>query len=58
MKWVLEKFRMATHFVAVFWVGNNSALKTFKSFDIIFWDFQKFQMATQFEAIFFEGKIP
>ena len=50
---------MATHFVAVFFVGI-----TLKSFDITFsgtkfqdfWDLKKFPIATHFVAVFFVEK--
>ena len=51
---------MATHFVVVFLVGNNTLTTEYN----IFWDLEKFQnildlenfwMATHFVAVFFVG---
>ena len=56
--WDLEIFWMATHFVAVFLVGNNTLttdnnifwdLEKFRDF----WDLEKFRRATHFVAVFF-----
>ena len=42
---------MATHFVAVLLVGNN----TLTTENNIFWDLENFWMATHFVAVFFVG---
>ena len=52
--WQVCPATMATHFVAVFFVGNNTLTTQYN----IFWDLEKFWRATHFVAVFCEGNYP